>query len=123
MELIMEHHSTIMSLLETRLFILIKRARIVLDVLEFKKSTHLIEFVEKTNNVIESIIDYAQSEKLTDDLLNYCYDGLTCVEKIMNFIDILHFRIILHDKSAPHFYSEFITMLDELNEKFQIIEY
>ena len=104
--------------LETRLFIFIKRARIVLDVLDIKDNKIMNVFVEKSRNVVESIIDYTSQEPLSDELLNYCYDGLTCLEKIVNYIDTIHFRTILNDKSVDKLHSELIGMLDSLQEKF-----
>lgn len=104
-----------MSSLQVRSFILIKRIRIVLDVLEIKKKDILVDFVDKCLIVIEKIHNYSLHEELSDEMLDYCYHGLSFLERIINLMDNLHFELLFNNKNN---YIECIHMLNDLSLKF-----
>ncbi len=84
------------SSLHIRLFILVKRMRIILDVLELKKNQYKNQMADITDvsdgiiTLLETIQNYSYTEELCDEMLDYCYNGVMCTEKIMNLLDLIY---------------------------------
>ncbi len=83
------------SSLQIRLFILIKRMRIILDVMELKKiqfnmTEEMPEFIDGVVSTIDTIQNYVTKQELCNDMLDYSYDGVMYIEKIMNLLDSLY---------------------------------
>ncbi len=98
--------------LDIRLFILIKRIRIILDVVELKQKQYnnkMTDFVVNIMNLLETIQIYVCREELCDEMLDYGYKGIMYTEKIMNLLDSIY--------SDKH-YKDIIQLLQQCRLKY-----
>ncbi len=93
--------------LEIRLFVLIKRVRIIMEVMELKNKQYLLyetmpEFMDNILSLMDNIQTYITTEKLTEEMLNYSYEGVTFVERIINLLDTLYL-----EREKPTYYRQY----------------
>ncbi len=93
--------------LEIRLFVLIKRVGIIMEVTELKNKHLLLyetmpEFMDNILTLVDKIQTYITTEKLTEEMLNYSYEGVTFVERILNLLDTLYL-----EKEKPTYHRQY----------------
>jgi hypothetical protein len=109
--------------LHIRLFILIKRMRIILDVMELKKiqfnmTEEMPEFVDGIISLIDTIHNYVTTQELSNDMLDYGYNGVMYTEKIMNLLDSLNIQTNKKNKKDKN-YKNTIELLEQCRLKFE----